>query len=130
MSDINNKESVTASTSGILRRSFQFLLLVALLLTIFLGFIWPVIGIQLRLKRNGAIARQLKDALHAQFPTVNFRGAANYESEVVYIMVDEQVEETIRSKIEEWLRNEKTKRAIKPVIELRFDGDKLATIEI
>ena len=130
MSDIDNDGAGSARTSGILRRSFQFLLLVALLLTIFLGFIWPVISIQLRLKRNGAIARQLKDALHAQFPAVNFRGTANYESEVVYIMVDEQVEETIRSKIEEWLRKEKTKQAIKPLIELRFDGDKLATIEI
>jgi hypothetical protein len=85
--------------------------------------IWPLVTIQLRLSRNGAAARRLVESLHSRFPNVDFRGAASYEREVIYLTVFDHVDETIRREVEQWLRQEKIEQQIMPEIHLRFLDD-------
>src|SRR5262245_45017797 len=81
---------------------------------------WPFMTIQLRLSRNGAIARQLVESLHTKFPGAEFRGVAAYNREVVYITVVSGPGEGRRRDVEQWLRRLKAELNIAPGIELRF----------
>jgi hypothetical protein len=86
-------------------------------------FVWPLVSIQLRLSRNGKIAQQLVHSLEARFPGINFRGAANYEREVIYISVADRLDEATRLDVERWLREQKIEQKITPQIWLRFEGE-------
>jgi hypothetical protein len=90
------------------------------ILAILAWFAWPFVMIQLRLSRNGAIARQLAEALHTQFPEVEFRGVAAYNREVVYITVVGDLDEARRRDVEQCLRRLKAEQNIAPTVELRF----------
>jgi hypothetical protein len=96
---------------------------VVVVVALLIGFVWPLVSIQLRLPRNGAIAHQLVDSLHVRYPGTGFRGVASYESEVVYIRVVGRLDEAKRQDVERWLRRQKAERQIAPVISLRFEND-------
>src|SRR5262249_36329362 len=104
-------------------RSPPSLLIVLVLSGLVMLLVWPLVSIQLRLSRNGAISRQLVQSLQAQFPGVSFSGAASYEREVIYILVAGQIDEPTRRDVEQWLRGCKTEQRILPEIWLRFDDD-------
>lgn len=92
----------------------------AVVVLVVLGSIaWPFVSIQLRLARNGAIARQLVASLRAEFPTASVRGNASYELEVVYLTVV-GLDEAGRRDVERRLREIKAERRIAPEIWLRF----------
>jgi hypothetical protein len=105
------------------RRWLRFLLIALVVLGIVVFLVWPLVSIQLRLSRNGAIARQLVQSLQARFPGISFGGAASYESEVIYIHVADRVDEPTRRDIEQWLRGQKTEQKILPEVWLRFADD-------
>lgn len=88
--------------------------------TPFAGIGWPLISIQLRLWRNGAIAAQLVESVRVRFPGAEFHGAASYEREVVYISVVGELDPESRLDVEEWLRRLKAEQRIAPAIWLRF----------
>jgi hypothetical protein len=108
----------------------RFLPLALVAVAVFVFVLWPAVSSQFRLSRNGASARQLVESLHASFPAVNFRGAASYEREVIYISVLERVDAPVRAEIEQWLRQEKQKRKIGLEIRLQFAGDDLDDIKL
>ena len=81
---------------------------------------WPLVGIQLRLSRNRAVAAQLVESLHSRFPEVSFRGNVAYNREVVYITAINALDETARQSVEQWLRRLKAEQGIAPTILLRF----------
>jgi hypothetical protein len=112
------------------RGRWVWVLSLAIAALVFLGFVWPLVRIQFRLSRNGAISRQLVESLHSRFPGVDFRGGASYEREVIYISVFEHVDETIRREVEQWLREEKSKQHIAPEIYLMFVGDGLDDLKL
>lgn len=89
-------------------------------LVLFVGIGWPLISIQLRLWRNGAIAAQLVESLRARFPGAEFRGTASYEREVVYIHVVGGLDPDSRPEVEQWLRRLKSEQQIAPAIWLMF----------
>ena len=109
------------------RLRFWPLAVVAVAVLVFLA--WTPVSIQLRLSRNGAVAQRLVESLRARFPGVNFRGAASYEREVIYISVVDHVEEAIRSEVEQVLHQEKAEHCLEPEIRLRFVGDGLDDIK-
>ncbi len=112
------------------RRQMRFAALALAAVAIAAVLLWPVVDIELRLWRNGAIADRLAASLHSRFPAVGFRGAASYKDEVVYIVVFDHVDGPTRGEIERWLRAEKAERKIAPEIRLRFAGDSLDDIRI
>jgi hypothetical protein len=81
---------------------------------------WPLISIQFRLWRNGAVATKLVTSLQARFPEGEFRGAASYQREVVYIRVLGGVRPECRPDVEQWLRRLKVEQEIAPSIWLLF----------
>jgi hypothetical protein len=107
----------------------RFLPLEVAAVAVLVFLVWPVATIQLRLSRNGAIARQLAEALHTRFPGADFRGVASYEREVIFISVLNRVDESVRRDVEEYLRAEKTERRIELEIWLRFLGDEVPDIK-
>ena len=106
-----------------------FLPLAVVAVGVLVFLIWPIVTIQLRLSRNGATARQLVESLHSRFPSVDFRGAASYEQEVIYITVFDRVDATLRHDAEQYLRSEKADRHIEPELLLRFVGNDLPDIK-
>jgi hypothetical protein len=105
------------------RRWLRFLLMVLVVLVVVVFLVWPIVSIQLRLSRNGAIAHRLVESLHARFPGITFQGAASYEREIIYITVVNHVDEASRRDVEQWLREEKNEQKIVPEIWLRFSDD-------
>jgi hypothetical protein len=89
-------------------------------LVLFAGLGWPLVGIQLRLWRNGAIAARLVESLRARFPGAEFRGIASYEREVIYIKVLGGLGPEGRPEVERWLRKLKGEQGIAPAIWLTF----------
>lgn len=99
-------------------RRFFPLLVVAIILC---GLVlWQLLQIQLRLSRNGAIARQLASSLREKYAGVEFRGNASYEREVVYLTVGEGFDQARLEELERWLRNQKTERGIGAAIWLQL----------
>lgn len=87
-------------------------------LVLFLGFVLPVINIQLRLWRNGAIAAQIVESLRTRFPGANFGGSANYQSEEISIWVKEGMDPERFPEVVQWLRKLKAEQKIAPTIHL------------
>lgn len=83
---------------------------------------WPLLSIQLRLRRNTAIANRIVESLHERFPGAKFRGNVSYENEVVYITAITGLEPKQRTDVELWLIRMKSDQRIAPEIWLRF-GD-------
>jgi hypothetical protein len=90
------------------------------ILVLFAGVGCPLISIQLRLWRNGAIAAQLVESLRVRFPGAEFRGIASYEREVIYIQVLGGLRMESRSEVEQLLRGFKSEQRIAPEIWLEF----------
>lgn len=90
------------------------------ILILFGGIGLPVVVIQFRLWRNNAIAARLVELLRARFPTVEFRGSASYEREVVYIGVVRGLDPNSYPEVEQWLRRLKREQRIAPAIWLSF----------
>jgi hypothetical protein len=107
--------TMTAWSSRLIRASP--VLLVSILLAC---FILPLVNIQLRLWRNGAIATRLVDSLRAEFPGAKFRGNVSYEREVVYINVLSGLAPEHRRDVEQLLRRLKAEQRIAPAIWLWF----------
>jgi len=101
----------------------RLFLIAIVLLSVVAVLAWPFVRIQYRLSRNGAITRQLAEALHSRWPSVDIRGAASYEREIIYITAFDQLDEATRHDMEQWLREQKTERRIEPEIQLRFMGN-------
>jgi hypothetical protein len=91
-----------------------------LVLVLFGGIGWPLVSIQLRLWRNGAIATRLVESLRTRFPGADFRRGASYQREVIYIGVRGGLGPESRSEVEKWLRRLKAEQRIAPEIWLRF----------
>ena len=92
-----------------------------LLVSILLGaLILPVVNIQLRLWRNGAIATRLVHSLRTQFPEAKFRGNVSYERELVYINVLSELAPERRRDVEQFLRRLKAEQGIAAAIWLWF----------
>jgi hypothetical protein len=105
------------------RRLIRLLPGALVLLGVLSFFAWPLVNIQLRLSRNGAIAAQLVESLRDRFPDADFRGTASYEQEVIYITVVGGLNKSSRQDVEQWLRRQKTERKIAPAIWLKFSDD-------
>jgi hypothetical protein len=90
--------------------------LLALLAFAVVGFATPLVQIQLRLSRNGALTHQLLDLLESQFSGVSFSGAPSYEREVVYIQIKDHLDQAKREEIEQWLRRRKMEQKVAPEI--------------
>jgi hypothetical protein len=99
--------------------------LLVVLVFVVIGFIVPMVSIQLRLSRNGKIARQLAESLTASFPGIRFYGAASYEKEVIYICVVNRLDEADRQEVERWVREQKAEQNIAPEIWIRFENEDL-----
>lgn len=100
--------------------SIRALLIALLTLVFFACLIWPLVDIQLRHWRNGAIAARLVESLQARFPAARFNGAASYDLEVNYISARSGVDPESRPDVEQWLRQLKADQRITPAIWLRF----------
>lgn len=101
-------------------------------LALFGGLVWPLVSIQLRLSRNGAIAARLVESLRTRFPGADFRGTASYEQEVIYVSVVGDLDPASRPDVGQWLRRLKAEQGIAPEIWLRFSdtGEGKDTIKI
>jgi hypothetical protein len=106
-----------------LHRKLPVIALIALMASVVIGVGWPLASIQLRLSRNGKIAHQLVESLEAKFQGKNFRGAASYEREVIYIRVGNGLDDADREDVERWLRVQQIEQQIAPEIRLRFEKD-------
>jgi hypothetical protein len=96
------------------------LLAAIVVLVLFSPIWWPLVHIQLRLWRNGAIATRLVESLRGRFPGADFRGIASYEKEIIYISVLGGLRPESRPDVEQWLRALKAEQNIAPAIMLRF----------
>src|SRR5688572_22084733 len=81
--------------------------LVFAIIAIVAMFAIQIIGIQLRLWRNGDIGEQLVNSLQEKYPKATFRSAASYEKEVIYIFIRGGIDEKERPNIARWLREQK-----------------------
>lgn len=118
-----NSELQISRVSTWRRRLPSMLLICVPLSLVLFAFVVPLIQIQLRLSRNGAIAREVAEALQVQFPGPRYNGAASYEKETVYITVWEEVDKARRPDVERWLRAHKAERGIAPKIWLSYGDD-------
>jgi hypothetical protein len=85
-----------------------------------------LIQIQLRLSRNGELARQLVESARHRFPAATITGTASYEKEVIYLYVS-GLDEATNVDLEGWLRDQKTAKGITAEIWLRLpDPDALS----
>jgi hypothetical protein len=93
---------------------------------------WPLIEIQFRLWRNGAIGTELVESLHERFPGAKFRATASYQREVVYIRVLGGLHPESRPDVEKMLLKLKAEESIAPSIWLlwpEFTGEEKDAIK-
>src|SRR4051794_20349285 len=77
-----------------------------LAILVFVGAVgWPLLSIQLRLLRNGAIASDLVELLHLRFPDAEFRGVASYDREVISIVVVSGLDPKDFPNVEQYVRD-------------------------
>lgn len=105
------------------RRWFGRFLLALVLAVPLVTIVYPLVSIQLRLSRNGALARSLVESLNDRFPEAVFRGGASYEREVIYITALGRLEDSRRREVEQWLRDKKAEQRILPEIYLDFSNE-------
>jgi hypothetical protein len=106
----------------LLRKTLN-ILICALMAALILGFVWPVVGIWLRLHRNQPIAQRLVRSLQDRFPGMSVGGGASYREELVSLVVRDHLDEKGRNSVENWLRAKKAEQKIAPQIRLRFLED-------
>lgn len=106
-----------------LRRKVLCFTLILLVNLLVIGFIWQYLSIQHRLSRNSEVTQQLVQSLKARFPESEFRGAASYEREIIYITVMNRLSEDERQDVERWLQKQKIQQKIKPQVRLRIAND-------
>ena len=102
-----------------LRQYSRYVLALGLLAVL----LWPIavfVSIQLRLQRNTPVGAQLAAELQERYPALEFRGAASYEIEVIYISVLGRLDPAGRRDVEEWLHARKRELRITPTLLLRY----------
>jgi hypothetical protein len=93
-----------------------------LLLLILTAYIAYAAGtIELRLYQNRQAQREITEALAANYPGLQFRASASYESPRVYLYVYDVVEPAKQAEIKRWLARLKADRALKVVIWLCWE---------
>lgn len=105
------------------RRLFRSLPIVIVVFGALMLLVWPLVSIQLRLSRNGAIVSRLVQSLHARYPGASFRGNTSYEREAIYITIMDGLKAVNRQDLEQWLRAQKSEQRIVPTILLRLSPD-------
>lgn len=85
----------------------------------------PFVSIQLRLRRNWPIATQLANSLQGRYPKVEFRGAASYKEEVIYVGVFGRLDDAAKQDIEKWLHLQKRELQITPKLLLRYHDESI-----
>jgi len=77
---------------------------------IFVICVAPIVEIQFRLWRNGAIGTELAESLRKRFPGLTFRSGASYQKEVIYITIIGDFDDATLLEVEQCLRAQKAEQ--------------------
>jgi hypothetical protein len=81
----------------------------------------PLVHIRERLHRNRPAAESLAASLASRYPGHRINGAASYETDVIYVLVWGQLDQSVRHEMRDWLADEKVRRGIFVRGLLRFE---------